>query len=117
MKDVQGVHLIRVSERATSVVELVVSELITNTRKYAPGPSRLALHVRDGCVEVTVWDGNPDIPVILPPDPRRVGQHGLEIVAAVSRTLQVHREPAGKRITATIGLADPRVSQADDQHH
>ncbi|MFD3326772.1 ATP-binding protein [Streptomyces sp. NPDC058701] len=104
--EVRDVHRIPVSDQAMGAVELVVSELITNTRKYAPGPGALALHIRDGCAEVTVSDGNPEAPVVLRPDPARVGRHGLEIVAAVSRSLQVHREPAGKRITAAIGLTD-----------
>lgn len=104
--EVRDEHRIPVSGHAMSAVELVVSELITNTRKYAPGPGRLTLRVRNGCAEVTVRDGNPEAPRVLPPDPRRVGRHGLEIVAAVSRTFEVHREPTGKRITAAIGLTD-----------
>ncbi|MFD3544843.1 hypothetical protein ACFWUW_04345 [Streptomyces sp. NPDC058655] len=49
LTDLQNVHRLPVSERALDVVELV-----TNTRKYAPGPSRLHLEVRNGCVEVEV---------------------------------------------------------------
>jgi hypothetical protein len=40
-------------------------------------------------------------------DPTRVGQHGLEIVMALCRSFAIHREPVGKRITATVALADP----------
>ncbi|RPK27489.1 hypothetical protein EES37_36845 [Streptomyces sp. ADI91-18] len=58
-----------VSTRARDMVELVVSELVTNTRKYAPGPSLLALEVRDGCLDVAVWDTNPDLPAISLPTP------------------------------------------------
>ncbi|MFJ4126595.1 ATP-binding protein, partial [[Kitasatospora] papulosa] len=37
-----------------------------------------------------------------------VGQHGLEIVIALSRSFEMHREPVGKRIKATITLtSDP----------
>ncbi|WUC39570.1 ATP-binding protein [Streptomyces sp. NBC_00557] len=85
---------------------LVVSELVTNARKYAPGPCLLTLEINNGAVEVTVWDSNPTPPQLLAPDPTRIGQHGLEIVMAVSQSFAVHREPVGKRITTKIVLAD-----------
>ncbi|MFD6973695.1 ATP-binding protein [Streptomyces sp. NPDC059949] len=110
LADVRSLHSLAVSDRAIDLVELVVSELVTNTRKYAPGPSLLALEVRDGCVDVAVWDSNPDLPTILPPDPTRVGQHGLEILMATSLAFQIHREPIGKRIMASIVLADDRAT-------
>ncbi|MFF5427990.1 MULTISPECIES: ATP-binding protein [unclassified Streptomyces] len=106
LTDVQAVHGLPVSGRAMSMVQLVVSELVTNARKYAPGPCLLDLRVRGGSVEVTVWDSNPTPPAILGPDPFRIGQHGLEIVMAVSESFAVHREPVGKRITTSIVLAD-----------
>ncbi|GAA4547502.1 hypothetical protein GCM10023097_29430 [Streptomyces collinus] len=39
-------------------------------------------------------------------DAGRVGQHGLEIVMAVCRSIEIRREPVGKRIRAAIVLAD-----------
>lgn len=72
----------------------------------APGPCLLTLEVIEGCVEVTVWDSEPRLPVARAADPHRVGQHGLEIVMAVCRSFQMHREPVGKRITATVMLTD-----------
>ncbi|MCY0940475.1 ATP-binding protein [Streptomyces antarcticus] len=112
LDDVQRVHGLRVSDRVLDLVELFVSELVTNTRKYAPGPSLLTLHVWNGCVDVTVWDSNPALPAILPPDPTRVGQHGLEIVKASARTFQVRREPVGKRITVSLPLTDDPATNA-----
>ena len=106
LTDVQAVHGLPVSGRAMGMVQLVVSELVTNARKYAPGPCLLTLEVTGGSVEVTVWDSNPTPPAILSPDPMRIGQHGLEIVMAVGRSFTVHREPVGKRITTAIVLAD-----------
>ncbi|MFE7776225.1 ATP-binding protein [Streptomyces sp. NPDC057445] len=106
LADVQAVHGLPVSGRAMGLVQLVVSELVTNARKYAPGPCLLTLEVSGGAVEVTVWDSNPTPPAILAPDPRRIGQHGLEIVMAVGQSFAVHREPLGKRITTAILLAD-----------
>jgi hypothetical protein len=53
-----------------------------------------------------VVDSSTSLPSVREPDPGRIGQHGLEIVMALSRTFCVHREPVGKRITASVALAD-----------
>jgi hypothetical protein len=59
-------------------------------------------------VEVVVWDDDPVLPVARAADVGRVGQHGLEIVMAVTQGFEAEREPVGKRITARIALAGPR---------
>lgn len=113
MTGVQAVHGLPVSDRAMSMVELVVSELVTNAYKYAPGPCLLDLEVRDGVVEISVWDTGAQLPSVSPADPSRVGQHGLEITMAVCRSFEVRREPVGKRVKVTIELADdPGGNQA-----
>ncbi|WP_455711480.1 hypothetical protein [Streptomyces coeruleorubidus] len=58
---------------------------------------------------MTVWDSEPRLPIAQAADPGRAGQHGLEIVMAVCRSLEMHREPVGKRITAAVVLADDPV--------
>lgn len=93
-----------VSEQVIGMVQLVVSELVTNAYKHAPGPGLLTLEATEGGVEVTVWDSEPRLPGAQAPDPDRVGQHGLEIVMALCQRLEAHREPVGKRITAVIPL-------------
>ncbi|MEW2290884.1 ATP-binding protein [Streptomyces sp. NPDC047841] len=103
---VQAEHGIPVSQRAMDLTQLVVSELVTNARKYAPGPVLLDLRVTGSMVEVVVWDSDPVLPVARAADAGRVGQHGLEIVMAVSQGFEAQREPVGKRITARIALAD-----------
>ncbi|MFE1250588.1 ATP-binding protein [Streptomyces sp. NPDC058735] len=113
-RDVAGAFLARVqseqglpvSGRAMGVTQLVVSELVTNARKYAPGPCLLTLEIQDGAVRISVWDGSTTLPAILAPDPDRIGQHGLEIVTALCVSFAIHREPVGKRITAAVMLAD-----------
>ncbi|MGW6541068.1 ATP-binding protein [Streptomyces sp. NPDC055051] len=106
LHSLQRVHGLPVSERAVGTVELVVSELVTNARKYAPGPCLLTLELREGCVDVTVWDSSTAMPLVMAPDPARIGQHGLEIVMALCRRFEVHREPVGKRVKTTLVLAD-----------
>ncbi|MGW3852975.1 ATP-binding protein [Streptomyces fagopyri] len=106
MESLQAVSGLPVSQRAMGAVQLVVSELVTNAHKYAPGPCLLTLELNEGAVVVTVWDSSTALPLILPPDPTRIGQHGLEIVMALCRSFEMHREPVGKRIRAAIVLAD-----------
>ncbi|MCG7204420.1 ATP-binding protein [Streptomyces arenae] len=106
LADVQAGQGLSVSGRVRAMVELVVSELVTNARKYAPGPCRLTLEVSEGTVKVTVWDSNPALPVARRADPGRIGRHGLEIVMAVCQAFEGRRESAGKRLTAAITLTD-----------
>ncbi|MFI8303871.1 ATP-binding protein [Streptomyces sp. NPDC085927] len=102
-------HGLRVSQRALDLTQLVVSELVTNARKYAPGPVLMDLRIAGGMVEVVVWDSEPLLPMARATDAERVGQHGLEIVMAVVQSLAVQREPVGKRVTARIALLDDPV--------
>ncbi|MEU9366889.1 ATP-binding protein [Streptomyces avermitilis] len=97
-------HHLPVSARAKDLTQLVVSELVTNARKYAPGPVLMELSITARAVEVVVWDSDPTVPAARAADPGRIGQHGLEIVKAVTERLSVHQEPVGKRITALIAL-------------
>ena len=95
-----------VSARAMGTVQLVVSELLTNACKYAPGPCLLDLEVSGGSVRVTVWDSEPTLPVATAPDPGRIGQHGLEIVMAACQSYEVRPEPVGKSTTAAVVLVE-----------
>ncbi|MFF9177625.1 ATP-binding protein [Streptomyces sp. NPDC014793] len=96
-----------VSQRAVELTQLVVSELVTNARKYASGPILLDLRIDDDLVEVQVWDSDPALPVVRDADASRVGQHGLEIVKAVCQSVEAVRESVGKRMTARLVLTDP----------
>ncbi|MFJ9909807.1 ATP-binding protein [Streptomyces sp. NPDC101152] len=101
-------HGLHISDRVRDLTQLVVSELVTNAYKYAPGPVLLQLRVTRAEVEVEVWDTEPQLPVARAADADRVGQHGLEIVTAIAASVETRREPGGKRITARIALADTR---------
>ncbi|GEK01931.1 ATP-binding protein [Streptomyces sp. 1-11] len=103
---VQADHGLPVSQRAMDLTQLVVSELVTNARKNAPGPILLDLRITGDTVEVVVWDSDPVLPVARAADVGRVGQHGLEIVMAVAQAFEAQREPVGKRITVRIALLD-----------
>ncbi len=100
----------------TGVAQLVVSELVTNARKYAPGPCGVNIEWAGAVLEITVWDTDPALPVVRAADPGRVGGHGLEIVTALCEGFEVRREPFGKRVTARV-LAEPAVGQAPCPAH
>ncbi|MFG2638471.1 ATP-binding protein [Streptomyces sp. NPDC048362] len=107
-------HGLPVSQRAMDVTQLVVSELVTNARKYAPGPVLMELRIVGDLVEVVVWDSDPVLPVARAADAGRVGQHGLEIVMALAHSFEAQREPVGKRITARIPLrSEPERALTD----
>jgi anti-sigma regulatory factor (Ser/Thr protein kinase) len=96
------------------MTQLVVSELVTNALKYAPGPVLMELRITGAQVEITVRDSGHGLPSLQATDPDRVGRHGLEIVRAVTQDLHIQREPGGKRITARITLTDiPGTGTAD----
>ncbi len=105
-------HDVPVSARAKDLTQLVVSELVTNARKYAPGPVLMELRLTTRAVEIVVWDSDPTVPAARAADPGRVGQHGLEIVKAVTENLFMEQEAVGKRITARIALAEAPCSDA-----
>ncbi|MEU6769798.1 ATP-binding protein [Streptomyces sp. NPDC046759] len=101
----QSAHGVTVSQRAVDLTQLVVSELVTNACKYAPGPVLMELRIMCDVVEVVVWDSDPVLPVARASDADRIGQHGLEIVMAVAQGVEARRESVGKRVTARIALA------------
>ncbi len=65
-----------VSQRAVDLPQLVVSELVTSARKYAPGPVLTDLRIAGDMVEVVVWDPDPVLPVARAVDSARVGRPG-----------------------------------------
>ncbi|MFI1654818.1 ATP-binding protein [Streptomyces sp. NPDC020472] len=99
-------HRLPVSQRARDLTALVVSELVTNAYKYAPGPVLMELRISVDRVDIVVCDSDPAVPTAQTADPGRVGQHGLEIIKAVAEELFIEQEPVGKRITARLALAD-----------
>lgn len=86
--------------------QLIVSELVTNACKYAPGPCLLDLVFDGDTVEITVWDTDSTLPVPYATEPGRIGQHGLEIVMALCEGYDVRREPVGKRVKVRLASGD-----------
>ncbi|MFC8966109.1 ATP-binding protein [Streptomyces sp. NPDC057094] len=112
-----AVVLIKAKERCgipvvtatVEIVQLIVSELVTNALKHAPGPASLHLRTSGPLLRIELRDSTPHMPATRAPDPERIGQHGLEIVAALAETLTVEPTADGKRIVATLALDAPRA--------
>ncbi|MGW2208720.1 ATP-binding protein [Streptomyces sp. NPDC001781] len=99
-----GAAGIQVDLKTVETVQLIVSELVTNALRHAPGPALLHLSVSDGALRIEVRDDSPVAPAVRAPDPTRVGQHGLGIVTALARSVSVEAAGAGKSVTAVVGL-------------
>ncbi|NEB79510.1 ATP-binding protein [Streptomyces sp. SID14478] len=115
LEHARTVHASPVSERLKQISELAVSELVTNVAKYAPGPHLLELELTDTVLRITVWDSSTDLPRTYGADPGRLGQHGLEIVNALSQQLEIHPDRVGKRITATVPVSDSAPGPAQNR--
>ncbi|MFF0745143.1 ATP-binding protein [Streptomyces sp. NPDC004111] len=122
----EALHGVTVSPRTAGTVKLLVSELVTNAAKYAPGPCLLDLSVdredeeqdgRDGpghtapegrpardSLRITVWDTDTSLPQPGAPDPERIGQHGLELVLALCSKYDIQRLAGGKRVEVHLPL-------------
>jgi anti-sigma regulatory factor (Ser/Thr protein kinase) len=94
-----------VSQERVDLARLVVSELVTNAVRHAPGPCRMLLERFEDALDISVVDRLDTAPVPKPPDPQRIGQHGLEIVMAVCESVSVEPQRFGKRVRARLSLA------------
>ncbi|KJY35981.1 ATP-binding protein [Streptomyces sp. A1547] len=83
-------------------VLLVVSELVTNAVRHAPGPFVLELGLVPGGIEITVRDTSPRRPYSRTPD--RTGGRGWGIVQALARRVRVvaRHDGDGKAVHAEL---------------
>ncbi|MEV7075667.1 ATP-binding protein [Streptomyces sp. NPDC093990] len=94
--------------------ELVVSELVTNALRHAPGPCALTLRLTGTELSISLYDTSPDAPVVRPPDRGRVGGHGLYLVHSISDRVDVTPRGGGKEITAHLRLVASEDSDAGE---
>ncbi|MFF5428142.1 MULTISPECIES: ATP-binding protein [unclassified Streptomyces] len=93
-----------VSPDHVDLARLVVSELVTNAVRHAPGPCEVLVERFENALDISVTDRLDAVPVTRPRDPRRIGQHGLEIVRAVCESVTVEPQRSGKRVRARLPL-------------
>ncbi|MFG2988337.1 ATP-binding protein [Streptomyces sp. NPDC048257] len=81
-------------------VLLVVSELVTNAVRHAPGPFVLGLGLVPGGIEITVRDTSSRPPYSRTPD--RTGGRGWGIVQTLARQVRVVPRHDGKTVHAEL---------------
>jgi anti-sigma regulatory factor (Ser/Thr protein kinase) len=93
-------------QQSNQDAQLVVSELVTNALRYAPGPGALLLELSADAARLTiaVRDGSSDQPLLREPDPRRAGGHGLHLVTRLCEQVRTVPSGEGKRIVAELLL-------------
>ncbi len=79
-------------------VELVASELATNTMQHAGTPFHLTLQAFDRTLRLTVSDGSRSEPVRLMAGTLDIGGRGLEIVDLLSRDWGFLEDGGGKSV-------------------
>ncbi|MGW4568425.1 ATP-binding protein [Streptomyces sp. NPDC004561] len=86
--------------------QLIVSELVTNAVRHAPGPGGLALELTPDAVllRIMVSDSSPHLPELPAHDARRVGGHGLHLVNRLCDHLHTTTLDSGKQIVAQLRL-------------
>ena len=88
---------------APGEVLLVVSELVTNAVRHAPGALTLCLARLPGEVQITVRDSSPAAPRARTPDLRAgTGGFGWPTVQRLAREVQVVPHQGGKEIHAFV---------------
>lgn len=87
-------------------VELIVSELIGNVARHAPGEAEITLVYNDGSAILHVSDtGNAFQPRDAMPDLYAEGGRGLFLVRSVARDMKVERTTSGNRVTVVLPVS------------
>ncbi|MGV9562405.1 ATP-binding protein [Streptomyces sp. NPDC003480] len=90
--------------------QIVVSELVTNALRHAPGPGQLFLEVipENSLLRVAVHDSSPWQPRLLVPDPYRIGGRGLHLITRLCGRFHTVPLDVGKQVTTELSLRKRR---------
>lgn len=91
-----GLHVPHAGTIFRDDVLLVISELVTNAVRHAPGPLTLKLRLLPGAIGITVLDTSPSLPRSRTPD--RTGGRGWPIVQSLARLVSAVSGPHGKTV-------------------
>ena len=96
----------RPEHQTSQDAQLVVSELVTNAYRHAPGPGGLVLELDPDTLllRITVRDSSTRPPTLRTPDARRVGGHGLHLVTRLCAQLHTVALETGKQVVAHLHL-------------
>ncbi|MET9984741.1 ATP-binding protein [Streptomyces rochei] len=91
--------------------QIVVSELVTNALRHAPGPGGLLLkmHSSPARLRITVRDTSRAAPRLRVPDPHRIGGHGLRLISRLCSRFHISPRDGGKQVTAEMLLPQPAL--------
>lgn len=96
----------RTAPEVRDVAELVLSELVTNAVLHSPGPVRVSVSRRDGCVAIEVVDADGgELPTVHRYSEDAATGRGLQVVEACAAAWGVRGLAAGKGVWAVV--ADP----------
>ena len=87
------------------VVELLVSELVTNALRYGIAPFGLRMTRDSANVRIEVSDGNPTVPRLRNVQVGDEGGRGLHLVDELSSDWGVRTHPQGKTVWFTLGIS------------
>jgi anti-sigma regulatory factor (Ser/Thr protein kinase) len=92
--------------RPSQDAQLVVSELVTNALRHAPGPGGLLLELTSdpALLRITVRDGSPRPPQPRAHNPHRIGGHGLQLITRLCDRFHTVLLGQGKHVVAELGL-------------
>jgi hypothetical protein len=83
-------------EELSDVTELLVSELVTNALRHAPGPCRLTISALDGLLRCEVEDSSHIVPKVHYADEFDEGGRGLHLLELLACCWGAARTPGGK---------------------
>lgn len=95
-------------EGCSDVVELLVSELVTNALCHAPGSCRLTLSALDGLLRCEVEDTSTELPGMRNDRAWDEGGRGLYLLDMLSCCWGGSRTPTGKTMWFELPTGDPR---------
>ncbi|WP_333778601.1 ATP-binding protein [Streptomyces sp. IBSBF 3136] len=86
--------------------QIVVSELVTNALRHAPGPGELLLELtgNPALLRITVRDTSRTPPRPAARTPDRIGGHGLHLIARLCDRLHTVLGDQGKHVIAELRL-------------
>ncbi|MEV7686730.1 ATP-binding protein [Streptomyces bungoensis] len=98
----------RPDQRPSQDAQLVVSELVTNALRHAPGPGALLLEVASDATTllIAVRDTSPRPPEVQARDGGRIGGHGLHLVSRLCEQMHTVLLETGKQVMVRLSL-DP----------
>ncbi|MFD5393318.1 ATP-binding protein [Streptomyces sp. NPDC127097] len=94
----------------SDTTELLVSELITNALRYAPGPIRLTIRILWTSLRCEIEDTNPTSPQRRTATPDTESGRGTELLDALTEAWASTRTPTGKTTWFTLPLPHPQES-------